>query len=415
MTTQMFDQSKVEYYNKRLSALKTERTSFVNHWRELSQFLIPRRGRFITSDRNKGLKKNQSILDNTATRAVRTLSSGMMAGISSPARPWFRLSTPDPVLAKRKAVKFWLEDVERLLYEIFNRSNLYNVLPSVYAELGTFGTACVYVAKDFSDVVRFYPYSIGQYYIANNERLMVDTNYRELAMTVGQLVKKFGDKRVSQNVLGKYRKGQFDTWINVIHAVEPNEKFNPNRVFARSQKYRGVYFEKGNNEDKFLIETGYKEFPKLTPRWDVTGEDVYGTDCPGMIALGDTKQLQAEQRDKAKGIAKKWNPPLNAPPNMKKIGVNSLPGGVNYKESADDKGVTSVYDIRLELGDMLSDIRDVQERINSAFFVDLFQMIAQMQGVQPRNELEILERKEEKLIQLGPVLENLHNEMFDPC
>jgi hypothetical protein len=32
-------------------------------------------------------------------------------------------------------------------------------------------------------------------------------------------------------------------------------------------------------------------------------------------------------------------------------------------------------------------------------------MISQMDGVQPRNQLEIMARKEEKLMMLGPVLE----------
>jgi hypothetical protein len=42
-------------------------------------------------------------------------------------------------------------------------------------------------------------------------------------------------------------------------------------------------------------------------------------------------------------------------------------------------------------------------------------MWAQMEGVQPRNELEIIERKGEKLIQLGPVLERFENEALDPA
>ena len=57
------------------------------------------------SDTNKGDKRHRAILDNTGTRALRTLAGGMMAGMTSPARPWFRLTTANPELDEEQAVK----------------------------------------------------------------------------------------------------------------------------------------------------------------------------------------------------------------------------------------------------------------------------------------------------------------------
>ena len=89
-------------------SLLTIRSSFDAHWRDLADFVQPRRIRFFASDRNRGDKRNQNIIDSTARFAHRTLQSGLHAGLTSPARPWFKLTTPDPDLADFEPVKEWV-------------------------------------------------------------------------------------------------------------------------------------------------------------------------------------------------------------------------------------------------------------------------------------------------------------------
>jgi len=63
------------------------------------------------------------------------------------------------------------------------------------------------------------------------------------------------------------------------------------------------------------------------------------------------------------------------------------------------------------------DIREVQGRIQRAFYEDLFLMLARtdpMRGAQPVTAREIQERHEEKLLALGPVLERTNDELLDP-
>ena len=119
---------------RRWEALKAERATWVPHWREIAELMHPRAGRLLdeVSQTNKGERRDQHILDNTAVRALRTLGSGLMAGMTSPARPWFRLTTSDPELDESAAVKQWLHDVQQLLGMVFARSNTYLALHSCY-------------------------------------------------------------------------------------------------------------------------------------------------------------------------------------------------------------------------------------------------------------------------------------------
>ena len=164
---------------KQVALLNNDRSSFEPHWRELSDFINPRGSRFLVTDVNRNDRRNTKTVDPTATLANRTLSSGMMSGITSPARPWFKLATPDPDMMDYGPVKLWLEAVQRRMNEVYNKSNLYQSLPLLYSSLGTYSTGAMAVLEDDEDVIRTMMFPIGSYYLANSARGSVDTCYRK--------------------------------------------------------------------------------------------------------------------------------------------------------------------------------------------------------------------------------------------
>ena len=56
----------------------------------------------------------------------------------------------------------------------------------------------------------------------------------------------------------------------------------------------------------------------------------------------------------------------------------------------------------------------MRQRIDRAFYADLFRMLSNSNNDTRMTATEVAERHEEKLLMLGPVLERLHNEMLDP-
>lgn len=400
--------------NKQLSQLKAERLSFEPHWRELSDFTRPRSTRFTASEVNRGDRRNSKIIDPAAVMAARTLSSGMMSGITSPARPWFRLATPDRDLMDYGPVKLWLETVEQRMNEVFNRSNLYQSLPLMYEDLGTFATGAMAVVADPQRVIRTVPFPTGSFYIANGADLSVDTAVREFSMTVRQVVTEFGLDAVSDTVKSQWNSGQYGQWVNVVHAVYPNLNPQSGKLEAKHKAYKSVYYEANSTDDQLLRESGYDEFPIMAPRWEVNGEDVYGSSCPGMVALGSVKALQLLQRRKAQMIDKITNPPLQAPASIKSQRISTIPGGINYLPMADvNNQIKPLFQIPANgTNGLLEDIQDTRQIIDHAYFVDLFRM---MQTVNTRSmPVEaVAEMREEKLLMLGPVLQRLDSELLD--
>jgi hypothetical protein len=408
-------------------ALWTERGTFDAHYRDLADFVKPRRLRSMTSDRNKGDKRNQKIIDSTAGFAHRTLASGLHAGLTSPARPWFIVSTPDPALNRVPAVKAWLHEVGDRMRSIFQQTNLYNALPIVYGDMGLFGTAAMGILQDGRDLFRTYTYPIGSYALGVNARGLVTTFYRELEMTVRQVVENFAVvpgmrdldwSHVSQRVKDQWERSQYEATVDVCWIVLPNEDADPSRGESRFKPFASVHYEKSTTDAAAgcLREAGYDTFPILCPRWDVTShEDTYGTDCPGMTALGDVRQLQTQQKKKGQAIAKMVEPSLVGSTSLMTQKVSLLPGDITYEEPVHGyAGLRSIHDVRIDLSHLTADMQEVQYRIQRAFYEDLFLMLANDRRQQPATAREIDERHEEKLLALGPVLERTNDELLDP-
>lgn len=407
------DSSVREQCARRWEALKSERSSWMTHWEQISRVLLPRAGRFLVTDNNRGDKRHNKILDNTGTRALRTLSGGMMAGMTSPARPWFRLTTKDPKLDETYEVKRWTSQVTGLMQMIFNRSNIYRALQSSYEELGAFGTSAAIMLDDFESVVHCMPLTIGEFAVATGARSNINTLYREFRMTVAALVEEFGYRNVSHRIQQLYDRGSMDEWITVINAIEPRYDRDPRKRDARNMPFRSIYFESDNGRGGILRETGFRHFPVLAARWSVTGGDIYGT-SPGMEALGDLRQLQQEQLYKGKAIAYQSDPPVVVPADLRNQEENLVPGGVVYLDNPSQaQAVRSSYEVPLQIQALLADIQDVRDRVDQAFYKDIFMMIAGSRNDR-MTATEVAERHEEKMLMLGPVLERLNAELLDP-
>lgn len=399
---------------QRWTELQSERSSWIGHYRELADFLLPRGARFYASDRNRGTRRHQQIIDGVATRAVNTLAAGMQSGMTSESQPWFEVTTADRDMAKSHTVKLWASSVTQLMRRIFSASNTYRALHSGYRQNGVFGTSAKVMVPDFKTVIHMHPLAAGGYAVATNWRGEVDTLYREFDKTVGQLVREFGREAVSDTVRGMFDRGQLDAWVTVIHAIEPRADRDLRRRDAQHMAWRSVYFEAGGDNGKLLRESGFSHFPGLVSRWEVDAEDIYGS-SPGMAALGDVKQLQLQQLRKAQGIDYMTRPPLQVSGSLKNGLVDVLPGGVTYVEGPGQaSGVSALFDVRLDLSHLSADIQDVRRSIEQAFHVDLFRMFDGLGPQGQRTATEVLERRQEKMVLLGPVVERQHAEELGP-
>ncbi len=433
-------ESKRQRIEKRRSQLEQERVPYIAYWRDLASYILPRAPRFLMTDVNKATSRvNSKINDGTATLAARTLASNMMAWITSPSRPWLRLTVSDPEVADLDSVKEWCYSVTGRMLDVFARSRLYNSLSVLYKEMPTFGQSPMLIEEDFKDVIRTTNFPVGSYMVSRNEKKMVDTFCRDYRSTVRQLIDEHGLpeggsyddvdwSKFSVHVKQLWDEGFTETWVDVCHIIYPNPEFDPKKRGSKHKRYASCYFERGysgsaqnyitetsGDQDRFLRESGYDYFPVLCPAWEVTGEDAYASDCPGMTALADVKSLQVNEKRSAQAIEKLVNPPTIADESLRHKRVSLIAGDVTYVPNlGSTEGLRPIYQVDPKVRELEEKSEQLRNRIKRAYFEDIFLMFSASQQVQPPTAREVDERHEEKILALGPVLEQLNQALLDP-
>lgn len=401
-----------ERCEKRLVGLKNVRTPYEQEWREIAQHAQPSRSRFLQSEANRNFRRsNRAIYNSHGIEAFRTLAGGMYSGLSSPSRPWFRLKTYDEALNDDQAVKEWLAECERRLYAFLAGMNFYTSVRTGYAELGLFGTsACVMVDHDVAGAV-CHQLTAGEYWIGCGDTGEADTLYRRAPLTVAQCVQSFG-KGVSRRVMGLYDRGDYDTVVETYQAIEPNDTRNPERLDGANKPWRSFWWDSqdGDAKNGYLRVSGFDEQPFWSPRWETCGGDSYGTG-PGHDTLPDLRELQLHTKRKTQLSAQIANPEKIAPASVKLTGE---PGRVVAASLSDAQKVITPYvpDVRA-VSVVMEDIARCTQAVDRLTYAELFMAITNMAGIQPRNMEEIAARNEEKLTQLGPVIERVNVEMLE--
>lgn len=390
------------------AAMQQARQPFWQHWRDCSDYILPQRYVWLSSKPEGRLsRRNSMILDSTGTKAARTLASGMMNGITSPARPWFKLRVVGADPDKYPAISMWTDEVEKRMLRVMAESNFYNSMAVLYLDLVVFGTATSLIYESPTKVIHCFNPALGEFYLDQNPEHRVNTLAREFEYTVLQTVEAFGEENCSQRVRAAYKQGggRLLESVKIIHLIRP--------IFNGPMNYEETFWEEGGETEEVLRQGKFFDFPAITPRWELAANDVYGT-SPAMDALPDIIQLQHETKKKAQALDKMVAPPIVADIQLKGQPTALLPNGVTYvARLGETNGAKPIYTVNPPLGEMTMDLQQIQQRIRETFHNELFQMISQLDTV--RSATEIDARREEKLVLLGPVLERFENEALDPA
>src|SRR5882672_11195881 len=406
---------------QRLYGLRTWRLSWWEHWAKLAEAILPRRYHWliVPNTMSRGLAINQAIKDPTGSQAVGVCVAGMRSGLMSSSRPWFKTKPSLRNFKPDREAQLWFEDTDDRVYRVLAGSNYYNQGTQMFEDLVVFGTAPKIMYEDREEIIRCYNPCAGEYYLACGSDNRVNAFYRTFVQTAHQCVMMFGLENCSEQIqtLWEQKGASLETEVIVAHCIEPNFSVQmPGMsenlgVIPGGFTWKEYYWVWGEYSAKPLSQRGFRTKPFIAPRWATTSNDAYGR-CPGMDALPDIMQLHAMTLAQAEGIQKMIRPPLLASLGLKNQPSSILPGKVTYVEDV-TKGMKSIYDVRFDIEHMSALIEKIEARVQKWFFNDAFQMMENMEGVQPRNELEIAERRGEKLQRLGPVVENVEQELAD--
>jgi len=394
-------------YLARLESLESDRRNWEYHWQEIAEVVFPRRSDFVTSV-VRGERKNTKIVDSTAVFANELLGAGLHGMLTNPASKWFKLRLSNPRLMENTDVLSWLEEVERLIYLSLNspRASFASHMHELYLDLTAFGTGVMFIGEGEKDgELLFSTKHLKECYLAEDMQGFIDTVYRKFEYTVRQIVQKWGYDKAGKAVQKKYDEGKFDEKYDVIHAVQPRKDRDPNSLDRSQMPVASVYMLAEG--EVILDEGGFEEMPYVAPRWSKVSGEIYGRG-PGVSSLPDVKMLQQMAKTVIKAAQKIVDPPLLVPDDGALNPVRTVPGGLNFRRSGSDPITPLQTGGNIPIG--MEMMNEVRLRIRSAFYIDQLQL---QQGPQ-MTATEVLQRQEEKLRMMGPVLGRLQSEMLGP-
>ncbi len=413
------------HLERRLVSLRMWRNSWWNqNWSTLAQYILPRRSIWLTqstggqptpNNMTRGRPLNSSIKDPTATFAVRICAAGMMSGLASVSRQWFKVLPTTKNMDIDSDGRAWLDEVEARTYTILAGSNFYNAFAQECEDLVVFGTAPSIIYEDEKDVIRCYNPCVGEYYLSNGATGRVDGLYRQFVMTVSQIVEFFTLEACPEDIqsLWNGKGSQLDMERIVAHSIEPNFDVAGCPKIPGNFTWREVYWLFGSGSRFPLSKRGFVEQPFTAPRWATQSNDAYGR-SPGMDINPDNIQLQVMTVRLSEAIEKQVRPPLIADITLKNQPSSILPGEVTYVQSlGPGSGMRPVYEVNPDIRGMSELIQQIQQRIKTGMFNDLFLMLEQ-NGNGQMTAYEVAQKVQEKLQVLGPVIENIITESLKP-
>ncbi|BCV03521.1 MAG: hypothetical protein CM15mV69_050 [Caudoviricetes sp.] len=213
------------------------------------------------------------------------------------------------------------------------------------------------------------------------------------------------EDNLSEEAKRRVDKDPFDE-IDILHAVYPRIDFDPTKKDKENMEFESVYMEYKNGNE--LSVGGFVEFPFVVPRYLKASHEIYGR-SPAMTALPDVKMLNEMSKTTIKAAQKQVDPPLLVPDDGFLLPVRTVPGGLNfYRSGTRDR----IEPLNIGANNPLGLNMEEQRRnsIREVFYVN--QLMLQ-QGPQ-MTATEVIQRNEEKMRLLGPVLGRLQSELLKP-
>lgn len=388
---------------KRFEHIKTRRDNWDSHYQELADYMLPRKAD-IVKKRSRGEKRMELIYDGTALQSIDLMAAFLHGMLTSGSSPWFHLDIKDTDLNRDDEVREWLQDTSMRMMRAINQSNFETEVHEAYVDLVVFGTSCMFTEMS-GDNLRFSTRHISEYYVQEDQFGMVNAVYRMYKMSATQAVERFGLDSVGDYIARIFEKNP-DEEVEILHAVIPNTDRDASKADNKNMPYASIYV---CMQTKMIISSGgFQEMPYVVPRFLKSTGEVMGR-SPAMTALPDVKMLNLMSKTIIQAAQKQIDPPLLVPDDGFLLPIRTQPGGLNFYRAGSRDTITPLNTgANIPIGLNMEEQR--RAAIRQAFYVD--QILAG--GGPNMTATEVIQRQEERMRVVGPVLGRLMNEMLRP-
>lgn len=392
-----------------------DRGNFETIWRQISERIMPSQAKLFQSGgmggQSKGEQLTDNLVDSTGAQALIRFGAILDSLLTPRNQTWHRVMASDPYLNKKREVRLYFEDVNRVLfkYRYAPRANFASQNQQNYKSLGAFGTGCVFIDKlqGFGGQgLRYRNIHLGEIYFAENHQGIIDTALRYFPMTSRQAYQKWGDKLPGQIVAAAKSSPMQEFFF--IHCVRPRADRDSKRIDYKGMPFASYYVSVTGQA--LLKEEGYQTFPYAPSRYEQVSGEVYGR-SPAMDVLPSIKTLNEQKKAMLKQGHRALDPVLLSHDDGIADAFNWAAGALNAG-GVTAEGRPLVH--ALPVGNLAAgkdQMDDERQLINDAFLVTLFQILTETPTM---TATEVMERTREKGILLAPTIGRQQSEYLGP-
>lgn len=395
-------QSVLDRYSK-LDAKKSGYWSRL--WKETRHYAYPNE----ESDVSEGGVRAVDIFDTTAIDARYRLAAGMYAWMAPPEQKWFELQPQDRSLAEDDETKIFFSKVSSLISEALANSNWPSVLIEALNELACGMDAVIYCEDTQDDsILNFRRYRVEDVCYSEDSKGKVDTVFIKLKMSARQIIQKFKDAELPEDILSAAGDpGRMESCFDILHGVFPRADRDPAMKDNKNMPFADVYIDMKSK--KLLYESGFEEHPYAICRFEKSSFEAYGRG-PGINALPTIKMLNRYAQADIVGTEHLADPSYMAPDgSIVSSDFNRDPGSlIFYKPDVNGLKLEQLPN-HFNPSLTMQHIEKLEAKIKEIFFLDIFDPLGDMRNM-TATEAEI--RNESKIVPFAPIAGNLHNELF---
>lgn len=395
---------------KKYQALKSERSNIEGMWNFMNDFVLPYRVssyQSTTSEGNVDWKK-RTIYDGTAVEACDALAASIQGNLVSPSTRWFDLRFQNDEMNRDSEAKKWLEDVSDTIFMELQSSNFNLESAEAILDLCGYGTMALLEEVDDDGDIVFSAAPISDVYFEIGSKSQVIRFYRKLEWTALQIIDKFGEDNLPEEVKDMFSEDKPDQKFELvfcIYEIPENKKNDTSKTLAVDARPFGYqYVLKAGAH--MLKKGGYYERPAFITRWRTTAGSVWGNG-PGFKCLAsilDANELAALVLEEA---ALAVEPPLMTTQRGIISDLDRQRAGLTIvAEMNDIAPLPGGGDAQLSIIDLGS----LQQQIRRAFYEDQLQLkdSPAMTATEVNVRYELMNRL------LGPTMSRLKVEFLDP-
>lgn len=392
----------VQYVIKKRDKLEAYTALWKPHWKEISDYVLPQKND-VYGGAIAGEKKDNYLFDSIGVQSCDRLASALHGMLVNPGTQWFALSTGDALVDTNQDVSKWLQDTAKQINSAMQNSNFQPEIHEVLVDLCGIGTALLRIEEDEIDIFRFKASPIYDVRISENYNGLIDTVYYTYKMTMDQMADAFGDK-VPAELQEERLKDPLKEYC-IIHAVEPTHRL-PVGLQHPMLPFTSLHVLQ--EKSVLLKVAGFEEDPCIVPRFSKISGEMYGR-SPAMRALSDIKSVNAMKKAVLEGIQLQVAPPIQVPDEGVLMPVRTSPRSINYYRAGSKDRIEALnLGGNVGIGEQM--IESMHKGIEKSFYLDQLHMVENDR----MTATEVMQRRDEQLRSLAPLLGRLQHELLRP-